>query len=150
MSAPPPVLADCRYAHHQDVRLRVVKSWSSSCGRCALTGAVNAARRMAENSHYLLGQVIPHVPMRQWVVSFPWPRRMVFAARPAWLSRVRAIVSRAISSAVIARAGLGRNEGAPTGTITFVQRYGPALNLNIHLHMLVPEGAYTFAHGRAR
>ena len=30
------------------------------------------------------------------------------------------------------------------------QRFGSALNLNIHLHMLVPDGAYTFVNGRAR
>jgi len=33
--------------------------------------------------------------------------------------------------------------------VTFIQRFGSALNLNIHLHMLVPDGADTFAHGRA-
>lgn len=34
--------------------------------------------------------------------------------------------------------------------MTFIQRFGSALNLNIHLHMLVLDGAYTFAHDRAR
>ena len=38
-----------------------------------------AARRMAASSNYLLEQVIPHIAMRQWVVSFPWPLRLVFA-----------------------------------------------------------------------
>ena len=76
-----------------------------------------AARRMVDSSSYLLEQVIPHVPMRQWVVSFPWPLRLVFAARPDWLTKVLRIVSRAISSAVIARAGLRRNQGAQTGTM---------------------------------
>ena len=30
------------------------------------------------------------------------------------------------------------------------QRFGSALNLNIHLHLLVLDGAYTFAAGRPR
>ncbi len=30
------------------------------------------------------------------------------------------------------------------------QRFGSALNLNIHLHMLVLDGAYIFTHDRAR
>ena len=30
------------------------------------------------------------------------------------------------------------------------QRFGSALNLNIHLHMLVLDGAYTFTDDRAR
>ena len=37
-----------------------------------------------------------------------------------------------------------------TGSVTFIQRFGSALNLNIHLHMLVLDGAYTFTHDRAR
>ena len=32
--------------------------------------------------------------------------------------------------------------------ITFIQRAGSALNLNVHLHVLVPDGAYTFEHGK--
>ncbi len=28
------------------------------------------------------------------------------------------------------------------------QRYGSALNLNVHLHILVPDGAYTFEHDK--
>jgi hypothetical protein len=29
-----------------------------------------------------------------------------------------------------------------------VQRFGSALNLNVHLHVLVPDGAYTFEHDK--
>ena len=32
--------------------------------------------------------------------------------------------------------------------MTFIQRYGSALNLNVHLHMLVLDGAYTFEHDK--
>ena len=34
--------------------------------------------------------------------------------------------------------------GACTGAVTLIQRFGSALNLNIHLHMLFLDGAYTF------
>jgi hypothetical protein len=94
--------------------------------------------------------VLPRVPIRQWVVSFPWPLRLVFASRPQWLTRVLGIVTRALSSAVIRRAGLGPGQGAQTGIVTFIQRYGSALNLNVHLHVLVPDGAYTFEHDKPR
>ncbi len=33
--------------------------------------------------------------------------------------------------------------------VTFIQRFGSALNLNIHLHMLVPDGAWRFVNGKA-
>jgi hypothetical protein len=31
---------------------------------------------------------------------------------------------------------------APTGAVTLIQRFGSALNLNIHFHMLFLDGAY--------
>ena len=75
---------------------------------------------MAESAAHLLDHVLPQVPLRQWVLSFPWPLRLMFAAHPEWLTRVLATVTRALSSAVIGRAGLRRGQGAQTGVITFV------------------------------
>jgi len=43
---------------------------------------------MAETAAHLVEQVIPHVPMRQWVVSFPIPLRHLFATQPHLLSPV--------------------------------------------------------------
>jgi hypothetical protein len=40
--------------------------------------------------------------------------------------------------------GLLRSAGGRTGIVTSIQRFGSALNLNIHLHMLMPDGAYSF------
>ncbi len=50
----------------------------------------------------------------------------------------------------LAREYDSRSAGAETGIVTFIQRFGSALNLNIHLHMLVLDGAYTFTHDRAQ
>jgi hypothetical protein len=36
--------------------------------------------------------------------------------------------------------------GAKTGAVTLIQRFGSALNLNVHLHLLFLDGAYQF-HG---
>ena len=41
-------------------------------------------------------------------------------------------------------------EGARTAMVTFIQRFGSKLNLNVHLHILALDGAYTFDHGKAR
>ena len=38
---------------------------------------------------------------------------------------------------------------ARTGAVTLIQRFGSALNLNVHLHMLFRDRAYTFR-GRGR
>ena len=52
------------------------------------------------------------------------------------------IVYRAISTFLIHRAGLRSDAGARTGAVTLIQRFGSALNLNHHLHMLFVDGAY--------
>jgi hypothetical protein len=51
---------------------------------------------------------------------------------------------------VIRKAGLTRSSAA-TGAVTLIQRFGSALNLNIHFHMLLPDGVYRRdAEGRVR
>ena len=54
---------------------------------------------------------------------------------------VLGIVIRAIGSQLIARAGLTRAR-AQTGAVTLIQRFGSALNCNIHFHMLILDGVY--------
>jgi hypothetical protein len=76
--------------------------------------------------------------------------RLLFAARPDLLTRVLGVVTRALSTAVIKRAGLSHSAGAQSGIVTFIQRFGSALNLNVHMHLLVLDGAYTFTDDTAR
>ena len=78
---------------------------------------------------HLVDHVLPEQPIRQWVLSFPYPLRFLFATRPAVLSQVLAIVYRAISTFLIRRAGLCVGAGARTGAVTFIQRFGSALSL---------------------
>jgi ribosomal protein S27E len=40
------------------------------------------ARRMAGTAALLSDEVFPDVPLRQWVISFPFPLRYLFAAHP--------------------------------------------------------------------
>jgi hypothetical protein len=53
-------------------------------------------------------------------------------------------VQRCISTFLTRRAGFTVASGARTGAVTLVQRFGAALNFNIHLHMLFLDGAYRF------
>ena len=99
---------------------------------------------MAETAAHLVEHVLPQQPIRQWVLSFAYPLRFLFATRPAVLSEVLGIVYRAISTFLVRRAGLRVHAGACTGAVTLIQRFGSALNLNPHLHMLFLDGAYTF------
>jgi hypothetical protein len=101
---------------------------------------------MAETAAYLVDRVIPRVPVRQWVVSFPIPLRVLFAAHSELLTPVLRIVHRVITSFLLSQAGMKRT-GADAGAITLIQRFGSAANLNVHLHCLVLDGVYRRTEG---
>jgi hypothetical protein len=106
------------------------------------------ARRMAETAALLADEVFPDVPLRQWVISFPFPLRYLFAAHPQAMGKVLGIVYRAISTHLIHKAGYQLKDGA-TGAVTLIQRFGSALNLNIHFHILFLDGVYVYRDSRA-
>ena len=99
------------------------------------------ARRMAESAALLVDEVFPEQPVRQWVLSVPYPLRFLFASRPAVMGQVLGIVYRCIATHLIKKAGFSRKT-AQAGAVTLIQRFGSALNLNIHFHMLFLDGAY--------
>ena len=106
------------------------------------------ARRMVESAALLVDEVFPEQPVRQWVVSFPYPLRFLFASRPAIMGQVLGIVYCVIAGHLIKKAGLTRKT-ARTGALTLIQRFGSALNLNLHFHMLFLDGVYVVgAHGK--
>ncbi len=102
------------------------------------------ARRMAQTAAHLVDHVIPHVPVRQWVLSLPIPLRLLLAAQPKLVTPVLQVVHRVITRHLLGQAGRsveGADE-ADSGAVTLIQRFGSAANLNIHLHCLVLDGVY--------
>jgi hypothetical protein len=63
------------------------------------------------------------------------------------MGKVLGIVYRAISTHQIHKAGLKLKNGA-TGAVTLIQRFGSALNLNIHFHLLFLDGIYLYRDDR--
>lgn len=96
---------------------------------------------MAESAALLVDAVLPRRPIRQWVLSFPYPLRFLFATRPAILGQVLGIVYRVIAAHLVRQAGQ-THPTASTGAVTLIQHFGSALNLNIHFHMLFLDGVY--------
>ncbi|MBT8422928.1 MAG: transposase, partial [Gammaproteobacteria bacterium] len=96
---------------------------------------------MVDSAALLVDEVLPHVPIRQWVLSVPFPIRFLFASQPSVMSAVLRIVVRAITGHLLSKAGYNRAQ-AQTGAVTLIQRFGSALNLNIHFHMLFLDGDY--------
>jgi ribosomal protein S27E len=105
------------------------------------------ARRMAESAALLLDEVLPHRPMRQWVLSVPHPLRYLFASQPKVMGKVLGIVYRTLATHLIHKAGYKKKE-AYTGAVTLIQRFGGALNLNIHFHMIFLDGVYVNRDGK--
>ena len=99
------------------------------------------ARRMAESSALLVDEVFPRLPIRQWVLSVPFALRFLLAREPHAISAVLGIVYRAIAGHLIHQAGF-TGDIAQTGAVTLSQRFGSALNLNLHFHMLFLDGVY--------
>ena len=96
---------------------------------------------MAEGAALLVDDVLPREPMRQWVLSVPFASRYLFATDPAVMGQVLGIVTRAIARHLVKAAGY-HHTTAQTGAVTLIQRFGSALNLNIHFHVLFLDGVY--------
>lgn len=107
------------------------------------------ARRMVESAALLGDDILPELPIRQWVVTFPHPLRFLFASRPEIMSRVLGIVYRTLAVHQVSKAGFNQGE-ARSGAVTLIQRFGSALNLNLHFHMLLLDGVYITADERLR
>src|SRR5215831_17895939 len=103
-----------------------------------------AGRRMAQMAAHLVEQVIPWVPTRQWVVSVPIPLRYWTASSPDLTATVHTIIRTTIGQYYVNQAVQRGHERASLqpGSVTFIQRFGSALNLNLHFHMLGLEGVY--------
>jgi hypothetical protein len=114
---------------------------SFSCKRRGVCPSCTA-RRMADTAAHLVSDVLPAAPNRQWVLSVPKPLRLRLARDLAWASWVGSLIVRAIG-AWQRRGARARCIPAPrTGAITFAQRFDGLVNLNVHFHLLVPDGVF--------
>lgn len=99
-------------------------------------------RRTADTAKHLLEEVIPDVPVRQWVLSMPYAYRFLLATRPEFLKSALAIFHRAINRHYLKKGKLLNLINPKVGAITVVQRFGGALNLNVHFHTLYMDGVF--------
>jgi ribosomal protein S27E len=123
----------CETCHHE----KLVAFSCKRRGFCPSCGA----RRMADSAALLVDEILPYQRMRQWVLSVPFPLRFLFASNPKAMTRALGIAYRAIATHLAHKAGFAKPL-AQTGAVTLIQRFGSALNLNIHFHMLFLDGVY--------
>ena len=123
----------CEDCHHE----RLVAFSCKRRGFCPDCGA----RRMAESAALSVDAVFPEAPIRQWVLGFPFQLRFLLARHLTLMGEVLSIVYRTLSTHLIKQAGYTRAT-AHTGSVTLIQRFGSALNLNLHFHLLFLDGVY--------
>ncbi len=99
-------------------------------------------RRMVETAAHLVDQVFPQVPVRQWVLSFPKRLRYFLVRDADLLNRVLQIFLDSVEKALQSCCS-GAPEQARLGAVTFVHRFGSALNGNIHFHCCVIDGLFS-------
>jgi len=104
----------------------------SSCG----------GRRMTERAAHLLDHVFPDVPVRQWVLSLPYRLRYQLAWDHDLCRAVVGVLLRAVLGFLRARARDGGDADGRGGAVAVIQRFGGALNLNLHIHALVLDGVF--------
>jgi Putative transposase/Transposase zinc-binding domain len=104
------------------------------------------AKRNNETAAHLVDSVIPWIPTRQWVLSLPMPLRYLVAYNPDALK----VVIDSFTSGIFAWLKRQAKKNGITvsfdklrpGSITFVQRFGSAMNLNVHLHAVFSDGVF--------
>ncbi len=103
------------------------------CTRTKLTpqGSHSGRSDLQPRRCTIVDEVLPHQPMRQWVLSVPFPLRFLFASQPDVMGRVLGIVYRTIATHLTHKAGY-TNSRAHTGAVTLIQRFGGAVNLIQH------------------
>jgi len=100
-------------------------------------------RRMNETAVFLVDHVLPMLPIRQWVLSFPFPIRYILAKNPKHITKCLQIYLRVIDGFYISQARTNEISGKiKCAAVTAIQRFGGSVNLNVHFHSLTPDGVF--------
>jgi hypothetical protein len=99
---------------------------------------------MCATAANLIERVLPpSTPLRQWVLTFPFPWRPRFAQDGEVLRRLTQIFVDTVQAFYARRAALAGARGAKTGAVTAVPRTSSDMRLNPHLHTIALDGAWS-------
>ena len=113
-----------------------------SCKRRGICPSCNT-RRMSNTAAHLIDRVIaPDVTLRQWVLSVPFELRLLLAAKADALSAVGRIFMQELQRWQRQQARALGVEHAQGAGVSFCQRFGASLNLNVHWHVIVPDALF--------
>jgi hypothetical protein len=100
------------------------------------------ARRMVEVAAHLTDHVLPPLPVRQWVLSLPKRIRPFLPHDPRLAGDVLRVLLRAIRT-TLRRASPSATGDAQLGAVSFLHRFGSALNAHFHFHVVVLDGVFS-------
>jgi hypothetical protein len=96
-----------------------------------------AGRRMANTAAAVVDRVLPDVPVRQYVLSLPFDVRRLAAFKADMTTALERIFVETIFASYRAAAKRAGLKDAQCGAVSFVQRFGSSLNLNVRYHVVV-------------
>ncbi len=128
--------ARCEDCHHE----RLIPFSCKGRGICPSCNA----RRMCGVAAHLTDHVLPHVPIRQWVLSVPKRLRPYLHHDMRVAGAVLQIFLRAIRT-TLRRRSPGAPPDAQLGAVSFFHRFGSSLNLHPHYHLTSPNPTSTAA-----
>lgn len=99
-------------------------------------------RRASDTAAWLVDEVLPVAPYRQWVLSFPWETRFLLAFDNEFFSDMTAAFLRVVFAFQRLRGRRLGIRGGQTGAVVARQRFGGVCNLNPHVHVLIPDGLF--------
>jgi hypothetical protein len=112
-------------------------------------------RHMAQTAAHLADHVIPPVPVRQWVISVPKRLRGFLADRPRAVAALTKKFLDEIERLLLTATGGASDAEMPSasrprlGGISFLHRFGSALNHHVHLHVCATDGVFVPAAAEA-
>ena len=103
-------------------------------------------RRMVETAAHLADQVIPRLPVRQWVLSVPKRLRYFLQTDPSVQNLALHIFLSAVERG-LRSACPSRSPAARIGAVAFIHRFGALLNPHVHFHCVVVDGVFEAGSG---
>jgi hypothetical protein len=104
-------------------------------------GRLCNTRRMVEVAAHLSDQVLPPLPVRQWVFSLPKRLRPFLPRDPSLTGAVLRVLLRAIRTLLRKRCP-GAPAQAQLGAVSFLHRFGSSLNPHFHFHIVILDGLF--------
>lgn len=124
----------------------LVAFWCKGRGVCP---SCNAKRAHVTAVH-LVEQVLPHVPYRQWTLSFPHRVRWALLKDVGLFSDVLTLLLGAGARPAATEGTAAWPTGGLVVAVSFIPFFGSALQVTPHFHSLVPDGVFVPREGGVR